>query len=238
MAPVETAKYVKAGGKFSVCGRYTLTVNDLGQVESRFICRSEIKDWRPRFNAAPHQFMPVVVRQEKGNRLKLMRWGLIPFWAKSPDIGTRLINARLETLTEKPAFRHAARRRRCLVPADGYYEWLKEGNRKTPMRIVSCKEDLVAMAGLWDVWEAPDGSVIETYTIVTTEAQGAAARIHHRMPLILPPALEQYWISELEESELKKLLSEVKPFKELRAYQVTALVNSPANDSPDLLREV
>lgn len=221
-----------------MCGRYTLVINDLGAVESRFICRGEIEGWQPRFNAAPTQFMPVVVREERANRLKMMRWGLVPFWAKDPGIGNRLINARLETIEEKPAFRHAVRRRRCLVPADGYYEWLKEGSRKVPMRIIRRSGELFAMAGLWDVWEAPDGSVLESYTIITTDAVGPAARIHNRMPLILPVDFEQYWISELDDRELKELLRELKPVSDLRAYQVSFRVNSPRNDTPDLIENV
>ncbi|MGE5415654.1 MAG: SOS response-associated peptidase [Acidobacteriota bacterium] len=222
-----------------MCGRYTLVINELGELESRFIFGGSVGNWNPRYNAAPTQMMPVIHDADDGHVLKMMKWGLIPFWSKDESIGSRLINARFETLTEKPAFKHAVKKRRCIIPADGYYEWLKMDKAKVPMRIVKQDGGLFGLAGLWDAWQRPDGERIETFTIITVDAAPGISHIHNRMPLILPEDMEQEWLkSDLRDADVSDLLGALQPVKDLRAYPVSKLVNSPVNDGPECIVEV
>lgn len=194
----------------------------------------EISDVRlpPRFNIAPTQDAPVVRQDDDGTRmLVLLRWGLIPSWAKDISMGARMINARSETVEEKPVFRAAFRRRRCLVPADGFFEWRKEGAAKQPYYFSMKGGNPFAFAGLWDAYESPD-AYLETYTILTCEANETVEPIHHRMPVILPPDLYAKWLQPgSPEGELKALLRPY-PEDDLQVYPVSRMVNSPSNDSP------
>ncbi|MGI6649474.1 MAG: SOS response-associated peptidase [Bacillota bacterium] len=222
-----------------MCGRFTLTAGPVAVAE-RFGCLTGQIEFSPRYNVAPTQSVPVVLKADGSNRLKMMQWGLVPYWAKDKSIGSRLINARLETVAEKPAFRSSLSRRRCLVPADGYYEWPKVGRSKLPMRIVLPSRELFALAGLWDVWQSPEGEQLFTFTILTTEPASSVRAIHNRMPVILPPENEQLWLSNAFNSPdaIAALLSHLKPVEELEAYRVSTLVNNPANDSPECIAEV
>ncbi len=219
-----------------MCGRYTLTV-DKDQLSERFGCPVIVPDYRPRYNAAPSQLMPVVWNEQGQNNIKMMNWGLVPRWSKDPTLGSKLINARAETLAEKPSFRDSFQRRRCLIPADGYYEWMKLGKSKQPMRIVLKSRELFGMAGLWERWSNSEGYALYSFTIVTTAATGPVRHIHQRMPLILSRADEAAWL-KTSPLEAASLLAKIKPFDNLEAYPIDALVNSPVHDSSELIMPV
>lgn len=221
-----------------MCGRYTITVL-ARQLMQRFRAEmfEEVIDAlsRPRYNAAPTQRLPVIT-SEPLRRLDALRWGLIPSWSKDAQIGNRLINARIETLAEKPSFRNALKKRRCLVPADGYYEWKKTPRGKQPMRITPAEGGVVAFAGLWETWKPPDGEPIRSFTIVTTAAAESVREIHDRMPVILDAAMEDRWLDPAEDPP--KLLPDIlaSVVTEFDARPVSRRVNSPSNDDPDVLR--
>jgi putative SOS response-associated peptidase YedK len=222
-----------------MCGRFTLTV-DPAQLQEAFPWIDVPAEITPRFNIAPSQ--PVAVVTNNGeNRLEFFNWGLIPSWAKDPSIGNRLINARAETLAEKPAFRTALRRRRCLVLADGFYEWRQDpgSKTKTPIYIRKKNNDPFAFAGLWESWNSPDGSNILSCTIVTTDPNQLLADIHNRMPVILPENAYANWLdpSERRPEEFKDLLRPY-PDGELEAYPVSRLVNKPSNELPDCIKPI
>jgi putative SOS response-associated peptidase YedK len=151
-----------------VCGRITATF-EFSDIRVRWNLDGDLPKYTPRFNVAPETSpnIPVIIRDESGNHCRLMHWGLIPSWAKDPTIGNRMINARAESLTEKPAFKDLGSRR-CIIPADGFYEWRKEGRRKVPMWVYLKSRELFGLAGLWDVWRRPDGKRVESFTIITT----------------------------------------------------------------------
>ncbi len=192
----------------------------------------------PRYNIAPGQPVAVVrARPEGGGReAAVVRWGLVPPWAKDPAIGNRMINARAETAAEKPAFRAAFRRRRCLVPADGFYEWAKAGARKQPYFVRRRDGAPLAIAGLWERWEGPDGSVLETCTLLTTEANELLAPIHDRMPVLLPSEAFAAWLnsSGLPPADAAALLRPAPP-EPMDAYPVSLKVNDPSRDAPELI---
>ena len=215
-----------------MCGRYALhTHPDIIVLQFGV---AEAPQLKPRFNIAPTQEAPVVrVDLEQKRELALLRWGLIPSWSKDPSIGARMINARAESVAEKPSFRNAFRRRRCLVPADGYYEWKVEGGRKQPYFLQLASGELFAMAGLWEQWRSPDGKLIETYAIVTTEATGAAVQIYDRMPVILAQPEYETWLCSADPSGL--LRPRVGATFSMR--RVSPRVNSPRFDDPQCLDE-
>ena len=222
-----------------MCGRFTLTV-DAHQIREAFPWISVEEDIQPRYNIAPSQPLAVVPNDGK-SRLDYFVWGLIPSWAKDPAIGNRMINARGETVDQKPSFRAAFRRRRCLIMADGFFEWKKvPGQRaKTPTYIKMKDGKPFAFAGLWENWQAPDGSTILSCTIITTEPNDLIKDIHNRMPVILPENAYANWLQpgESEAEQLKPLLI---PFAsdELTAFPVSTLVNNPANESPSCILPV
>lgn len=218
-----------------MCGRFTLTVDPAELQELFGLSEPAPAGLMPRYNIAPTQPVAVIPNQEP-RRLELFRWGLIPSWAKDPKIGNSLINARAETAAEKPAFRAALRRRRCLIPADGFYEWKKSGRTKTPMYIQMRSGLPFAFAGLWDVWSAPDGSTVPTCTILTTTANALVRGIHDRMPVILPPEAFDLWLTpgELPAAEVQAWL---RPFaaEAMTARAVSSRVNNPRNEGRELL---
>lgn len=223
-----------------MCGRYTLTFIFEGLAEVFNAIIDNLQVIPPRYNVAPTQIMPVITRQQGINQIQAMRWGLVPSWAKDINIGSKMINARLETVSEKPAYKSALYSRRCLVPADGYYEWQPgAGNKpKQPYRIVAPERQVFAFAGLWEVWPSPAG-LLQSFTILTTEAQTRVADIHDRMPLILPKRQEDYWLDGPARGQaIADFLAELKPENNLYAYPVSSLVNSPANDSIDCIKEL
>jgi putative SOS response-associated peptidase YedK len=190
----------------------------------------------PRYNIAPTQPVPIV-RQEDGRRtLAVVRWGLVPFWAKDVSIGSRMINARSETALHKPAFRGCFVKRRCLIPADGFYEWMKGGARKRPFHFGMKDDSLFAFAGLWDCWKPSESVAVESCTILTTSANSLVADLHDRMPVILPRDHYETWLAA-PPSEASKLVDFLVPLDGgfMRRYEVSSLVNKPANDSPDCI---
>ena len=217
-----------------MCGRYTLTA-DAESIQLAFGLDG-VSDWpRPRYNIAPSQSAPVITNRDPG-RLSFLKWGLVPSWAKDPAIGHRMINARSETAAEKPSFRAAFKRRRCLVPADGFYEWTRQGHQKIPMYIHLENRALFAFAGLWERRENPDGSLLETCAILTTEANSLIRPLHHRMAVILAPEHYEMWLSSeaIETAALMSLMSP-HPADSMRVYEVSSEVNHPANDHAGLI---
>ena len=190
-------------------------------------------DLKPRYNIAPTQFIAAIRNDEDGNReLTEFRWGLVPFWAKDPSIGNRMINARAETVAEKPSFRNAYRKRRCLILADGFYEWHTDGGVKVPYYISLASGEPFAFAGLWEQWQSKESDEsLQTATIVTTVANEFLAKLHHRMPVVLGTGGADRWMDG--DTELLDHVSEVTP--ELRAWPVDRKVNNARNESPDLI---
>ena len=177
-----------------MCGRYTL-VTDQRTLEERFSFKGADLRWVANFNVAPTQSVLTVTAHEEA-RAQYMHWGLIPSWAKDASIGSRMINARAETLAEKPSFRTAFRRRRCLVLADGFYEWMKVGTSRRPMRIILRSGEPFAFAGLWESWKTPEGERLLSCTIITTGPNSLMAPIHNRMPVILSREAEPLWLDQ------------------------------------------
>ena len=218
-----------------MCGRYTLQspadlLRDLFSID-------ELPELQPRYNIAPTQRVPAVrLEPEEGRReFALLQWGLIPFFAKHPKIGARMINARSETVAEKPSFRVAFKRRRCLIPADGYYEWIRDGQAKKPVHIHRPDRGVFAMAGLWESWKKGD-KAIESFTIITTEAEGPPAEVHHRMPVILERDDFELWLdSGVESPDL--LLPLLRPWdgEPLVLTPVSQHVNNARNDDSSCL---
>jgi putative SOS response-associated peptidase YedK len=219
-----------------MCGRFTLAV-DPGRLRESFPDTTIPDDLPRHYNVAPTQ--PVAVIPNDGqSKLDFFLWGLIPSWAKDPAVGNRMINARAETLAEKPAFRSAYRRRRCLVLADGFYEWRQEPGRTTkqPMYIQLKSKEPFGFAGLWEIWHNGDGSEIRSCTIITTSPNRMMEEIHNRMPVILPRQAHSLWLAqeELSPKELNPLLVPY-PDEEMTAYPVSRMVNSPQNDVPECI---
>lgn len=218
-----------------MCGRYTLT-KSLPEIAERFLVNPAGVEYGPRYNIAPSQHAPVLRAGEDGARkLSLLRWGLIPHWADDKSIGNRLINARGETVAEKPSFRRAFKSQRCLVLADGFYEWIKRDGGKQPVFIHLPERAPFSFAGLWERWDkVEDGSPLETYTIITTTPNEEIRQIHHRMPVILQADDESHWLDpETSREELKQILM---PYPgTLEHFAVGKAVNSPANDNLQLL---
>jgi putative SOS response-associated peptidase YedK len=216
-----------------MCGRFTL-VSPFVAVTERFHAAAP-QDFRPRYNIAPGQDVLCVIRDGE-NRIEHFRWGLIPFWAKDPAIGNRLINARAETVAEKPSFRSAFAKRRCLVVADGFYEWRPEGTRKVPVYIFLKSKKPFGFAGLYENWKDPGGKELRTCTIITTEANDLVRPIHDRMPVILSEGAEDRWLDPAEGSRerLQAILTPY-PAGDMAAFDVTSIVNSAAHDAPDCI---
>jgi len=209
---------------------------DFEMIKAAFRLRAEYYDLQPRYNIAPGQDVPVITSTPHGREISPMRWGLIPPWAGDAKIGYRMINARAETVGEKPAFKSAFQRRRCLIPATGFYEWKKESRTKQPMLITLPEEKIFALAGIWEQWSAPDGAaVVHSCSIITTEANRHLADIHNRMPVIFTEEEEfEPWLSLNDPSYLNQLL---RPYDgDMSIYPVSTKVNSTREDDPGLIR--
>jgi putative SOS response-associated peptidase YedK len=220
-----------------MCGRFTLTSN-LDDLQGRFGFLPGHLDFRPRYNVAPTQQVLAVVNDGQ-RRAELLRWGLIPFWAKDPKIGYRMINAVGETVATKPAFRAAFRKRRCLVLADGFFEWRKEGKEKLPMYIFLKSRAPFAFAGIWETWKALDGETVRSCAIVTTKPNAFMEPIHNRMPVILSEETEALWLDPMTEEAgvLEPLLVSYPP-ELMDSYPVSGLVNSPKNHGPECIQQL
>jgi putative SOS response-associated peptidase YedK len=216
-----------------MCGRFTLVAP--GEAIAELFQLAEIPSLVPRYNIAPTQPVAAVrLSPSSGAReLTYFHWGLIPRWAKDPKIGSRMINARSETAAEKPSFRSAFKYRRCLVPADGFYEWQKINGRKQPVRIQMKGGRLFAIAGLWEHWLSSDGSEIESCTLLTTEPNDLLDPVHNRMPVLLDPADFDLWLDakSYQRADVQQLM---RPFsgEEMTFYPVSTHVNNPRNEDP------
>ena len=220
-----------------MCGRFTITTK-LDDLQARFGFEPGNLEMPPRYNVAPTQEVLAVVHRG-ANRAELMRWGLIPYWAKDSKIGNRMINPRAESVVEKSPFREAFQRRRCLVVADGFYEWRKVGKLRVPMRVVLRTGEVFGFAGLWETWRAPTGERLRSCTIITTVANSVIEPVHDRMPVILPRESEAQWLDTdvTDAAQLRELLLPY-PSSEMLAYEVSPLVNSPDNETPECIKSV
>jgi putative SOS response-associated peptidase YedK len=219
-----------------MCGRFTFQPTEA--VYERFQITNRLDSLIARYNIAPGQMVPVIIANSP-RQIVLMRWGLIPHWAKDDKTAYKMINARVETLTQRPAFRGLLSHHRCLVPASGFYEWQGEGREKTPYYIYPEDQQYIAFAGLYDVWQRPDGEDLSTFTIITTEADPFMARLHNRMPVVLDRDLETAWLDPglTQPQDVLDVLSRSTGL-ELDAYPVSRLVNRPSMESEVLIQRV
>lgn len=220
-----------------MCGRFVLTA-DGTQLQLAFDLNAAPEPHAPRFNIAPSQPIAVITN-DNPHDLTFFKWGLVPSWAKDPGMGNKMINARSETAFEKPAFRSAFKRRRCLIPADGFFEWQKRAGGKVPMFIHMDDYSLFAFAGLWEVWHSPDGGELRTATILTTSPNELMSSIHDRMPVILERKDYEQWLAPGDQ-KAESLMPLMKPFDASRmaAHAVSTYVNSPGNDSPETIEPI
>lgn len=229
-----------------MCGRFTL--NKSGEVIASAFQLTEVPQVLPRYNIAPTQLVPTVLHTAENSnavgknpvlrQFHQLRWGLIPSWAKDPQMGARLINARAETVTEKPSFRSAFRHRRCLVIADGFYEWQRQERKKQPFYFLLQNGQPFAFAGLWERWRSPDGEEIQSCTILTTEANEILRPIHDRMPVILDSKDYDLWLDPaVQNTEPLQLL---RPYQSeaMTSYAVSTKVNNPANNTPECINSL
>ena len=221
-----------------MCGRFILTL-EASQLEQEFGIKEVPDGYQPRFNVAPTQSIATVIDAEE-RKIEMLRWGLIPSWAKDPSIGSRMINARSETAADKPAFRQAFQKRRCLILADGFFEWQRPPGKRSPAipYVFRRKENKpFAFAGLWEAWKPEEGDWMRTCTILTCSANELVSSVHDRMPVILTGDTAWKWMLSPSRSELEALLAPY-PGEDMLAYPVSTLVNKPDQDHPDLIRPV
>lgn len=217
-----------------MCGRYCITTAP--EAIRRLFRYADQPNFPPRYNVAPTQPVPVVRLAEGERRFALVRWGLLPSWVKDPKAFALLINARGETVNDKPAFRNAMKRRRCLFPADGFYEWKEQGGRRRAFHARRAGGGPLAFAGLWETWTGPNGEEVETAAIVTTQANAAMATVHHRAPVIVPQEAFDFWLdcANVDEKAAAALIAPA-PEGSMEVYEVSPAVGRVANDSPDLV---
>ena len=212
-----------------MCGRFQLSVKGK-QISERFNIEVFDEMYSPSYNSAPSQKLPVIIN-ESPKELSFFNWGLISKWAKSPNVGFKNINTRAETINIKPSFKNAFKTRRCLIPANGFYEWKKDSNN-IPYRIFLKNNELFAMAGIWESWKDAEERETHTFSIITTSANTTIKHIHNRMPVILKPEDEQTWLNENNQDILLSLLN---PYTSIiESYPVSKKVNSPKNNSPEI----
>ncbi|HEX2329555.1 MAG TPA: SOS response-associated peptidase [Candidatus Angelobacter sp.] len=224
-----------------MCGRYRLTAKERYIAEHFGVDEAEVH-WSARYNLAPTQEVAVIRqdRKEPKRHFSLMRWGLIPYWSKDASIAARTINAMAETVAEKPTFRDAVRKNRCLIPADGFYEWKKLGAKeKQPYNIGMRDDGLFAFAGLWDRWKTPGGDIWETCSVITTDANSLLQPIHTRMPVILKPEDYDSWLDPGIQDPVR-VEDLLKPFdaQRMKIYPLSSRVSNVNNDDPECIREV
>jgi putative SOS response-associated peptidase YedK len=223
-----------------MCGRYRLSRRKQ-LVEEYFDAASDAEDWSPRYNVAPTQAVPVILQNPKEpvRELSLMRWGLIPSWAKDPSAAASMINARSETATTKPGFRDAMKSRRCLIPADGFYEWMRTGKAKQPYCFEVGEGELFTFAGIWDRWKDPSGGWVKSCSILTTTSNAVTSTVHDRMPVILDPDSHDLWLDPgmTNVAAASELL---KPYeaRTMQCYPVSSRVNHVANDDEECCKPV
>jgi putative SOS response-associated peptidase YedK len=193
-----------------MCGRFVL-VTDVTKITEEFAIEKMASDFQPNWNISPGQYIPVVVQQDGQNILESFLWGLIPSWAKDSSVGNKMFNARAETIAEKPSFKNAFQKRRCLIPADGFYEWQKLEKMKKPFRFSLKSEKPFGLAGLYETWISPEKKQINTCTIITTDSNELIQSIHNRMPVIVKKELEDFWIDP-DNNNKEGLLAILKPY--------------------------
>ena len=219
-----------------MCGRKTLTRDMQSIIEELTIEEWYDDNFYPSFNIAPTQTSPILIGHGKSRIVKPMEWGLIPSWSKDESIGSKMINARSETLTEKPSFQNLINQNRCVVIADGYFEWKRKSDGSQPFYISHPENKLLPMAGLWTTWESTENEIIKSYTVITTAPQKEISHIHNRMPAILNPMAIDEWIhceKTPSNQAMTNLVSMVKP---LAFHPVSSFVNSPKNNTIDCIR--
>ena len=217
-----------------MCGRFTLVAIP-EDIQDAFDMAVDPSQVAPRYNIAPTQDVLSVVQRQEGRRAEMFRWGLVPSWANDAKIGNKMINARAETVFEKPGFRSASRRRRCLVVADGFYEWHRTPKERQPYRFGLKDWQPFGLAGLWESWRSPQGDHVRSCTIITTSSNELVGRVHSRMPVMLSAEGQGLWLDENKDvADLRELLV---PYDagEMDTYRVSSLVNSPSNDMPDVI---
>jgi len=225
-----------------MCGRFTLTT-PVERLAEQFEISGDLPRLTPSYNIAPSQQIAAVAENSEGERrLGRLQWGLVPRWSKDPEIGSKMINARAETVSEKNSFKSAFKKRRCLIPADGFYEWQRNQSGSGPKQPYYIRLETgtpYAFAGLWETWEGEDGRKIHSTTIITTEANELVGGIHHRMPVILPPESYGTWLDTFiqEPEELMPLLGPY-PSGWMEAFPIGTYVNKPANDDPACIEPV
>ena len=215
-----------------MCGRYALVDTEL--LAERYGVEYPLLGLTANYNVAPGVEMPTISKNSP-NQAILRKWGLVPFWSKDPKIGYKMINARAETIAEKPSFKNALKSRRCIVPASGFYEWRMEAGAKTPYFFKPEQDTLFSFAGLYETWRGPDETVINSYTIITTQANDLTRSYHERMPVILAREDEETWLDV--QTPLVAIMSLLKPYiaSEMAVYQVSVEVNSVKNNHPGLI---
>lgn len=218
-----------------MCGRFAM-IEPLGVITRAFFIDDVLADIRESYNIAPGSSIPAVIHEESRRKLTVFRWGLVPRWAKEPSIGARLINARSETVTEKPSFRDAVKRRRCLIIASGFYEWKKEGKGSTPFYIYPESEKLFGLAGIFENWASPEGAELSTCSILTTGPNSLIAQIHDRMPVIIPREQGDLWMDPSSRPEEYLSMLAPYPADRMGMHPVSTEMNSPANDSQVCIR--
>lgn len=226
---------VERGYARAMCGRFALYA-PASRLRESFEVSGDDLAYAPRYNIAPLQLAPVIRQRPSGERVAhLLRWGLVPSWARDESMATKLINARAETLAERPSFRSAYRSRRCVIPANGFYEWQRIGSHKQPYFILPADSEIFALGGLWERWMQPDGEALDTFTVITTDANEAMAPIHDRMPLILAPSDLGAWLDKRTGPDvLRKLLAPC-PAGGLTMYAVGLAVGNVRNEGPGLI---
>lgn len=221
-----------------MCGRF-VGYRNINTLREHFPIDRVEAELSPNYNVAPTQNIPAIIRQDDENILRTFRWGLVPFWAKDPSIGNRMINARSETVDSKPSFRNAFKKRRCLIPADGFYEWKGTKGNKQPVYITLPDGEPLGFAGLWEIWDNK-GKAAEplfTCTILTTDASPSIQNIHHRMPVILKPEAFEDWINVDTPTDTLKEIINTQSHKNFTTRPVSKAVNSARSNSADLIEE-
>lgn len=214
-----------------MCGRFAL-YSSFATIKEYADILAEIEEIEANYNVAPGQNIPVIIKNNDGNHLEFCKWGLIPFWAKDPKIGYKMINTRAETINVKPSYKYAFLKRRCLIPANGFYEWRKED--KQPFYIHLKERELFTFAGIWEKWNSPEGESVQTCSIITTSANDTLEYIHNRMPVILSQRSESLWLENEDPGKLIELLQPY-PQNEISCHEVSNAVNSVRNNFPGLI---
>ena len=218
-----------------MCGRYTIT-KQKKDIENQFDVELDENIYKINYNAAPTQKLPVITNDQLG-KVNFFKWGLVPYWARDQSFGNKMINARIETITDKPAYKQAIHKRRCMVITDGYYEWMKTPMGKKPYHISMDKDQLFAFAGIWEAWKNNQGEILKTFSVITQPAYNEIAHIHHRMPVKLNPKEKLGWLNAgTAEQALEYIKAQEK--YELNANEVSIEVNSTANNNSNLIKPV